>query len=172
MADERRGWQPDPFGVHEFRFFSDDGSATLLVRDGGVNSYDKPPADGERVQAPVPTDGAFVQTQVQERVPTDGAFVQTRLPTETGLVQGPDGSTPTAAPVPEPKAPLAAPDVVRPLREANPDSRDAGASTVAAGGSVSTSYAADLEVGQGRLRRGADRDGSKRRGADCNSSRW
>jgi hypothetical protein len=36
------GWVPDPYGVHEFRFFSADGKATLLVMDGGKRSYDKP----------------------------------------------------------------------------------------------------------------------------------
>jgi hypothetical protein len=45
MASELlRGWQPDPFGLHEFRFFSDDGKPTLLVRDGSVRTYDRPPA--------------------------------------------------------------------------------------------------------------------------------
>jgi hypothetical protein len=37
------GWVPDPYGVHEFRFFSTDGKPTLLVMDGGKRSYDKPP---------------------------------------------------------------------------------------------------------------------------------
>jgi hypothetical protein len=37
------GWVPDPYGLHEFRFFSADGKATLLVMDGGKRSYDKPP---------------------------------------------------------------------------------------------------------------------------------
>jgi hypothetical protein len=41
-----RGWQPDPFGLHEHRFFSDDGKPTLLVRDGSVRSYDPPPSTG------------------------------------------------------------------------------------------------------------------------------
>ena len=36
-------WRPDPYGFHEFRFFSDDGKPTLLVMDGGKTSYDKPP---------------------------------------------------------------------------------------------------------------------------------
>jgi hypothetical protein len=44
VADRLTGWQPDPYGVHEFRFFSDDGKATLLVRDRGVTSHDRPPA--------------------------------------------------------------------------------------------------------------------------------
>jgi hypothetical protein len=49
---ELRGWQPDPFGLHEFRFFSDDGKPTLLVRDGGVRSYDQPP-DGAPFLQPI-----------------------------------------------------------------------------------------------------------------------
>lgn len=36
-------WRPDPYGVHEFRFFSADGKPTLLVMDGGHTSYDQPP---------------------------------------------------------------------------------------------------------------------------------
>jgi hypothetical protein len=43
MADISKGWQRDPFGVHEFRFFSDDGKATRLVSDGGTTSFDPPP---------------------------------------------------------------------------------------------------------------------------------
>jgi hypothetical protein len=39
----RRGWHPDIFGIHEFRFYSDDGKPTLLVRDGGRQSHDPPP---------------------------------------------------------------------------------------------------------------------------------
>jgi len=43
MMGELRGWNPDPFGLHEFRFFSDDGKPTLLVRDGSQRSFDQPP---------------------------------------------------------------------------------------------------------------------------------
>jgi hypothetical protein len=48
MTDTRRGWQPDPFGAHELRFFSDDGKPTLLVRDGDTKSYDQPPPVGHQ----------------------------------------------------------------------------------------------------------------------------
>lgn len=41
MAD-LHGWQSDPFGLHEQRYFSQ-GKPTKLVRDGGVESYDPPP---------------------------------------------------------------------------------------------------------------------------------
>jgi hypothetical protein len=37
------GWHPDPFGTHEERLFKQ-GEPTPLVRDGGVGSYDDPPA--------------------------------------------------------------------------------------------------------------------------------
>lgn len=37
------GWYEDPFGAHEARWFSD-GRPTILVRDGGVESHDEPPA--------------------------------------------------------------------------------------------------------------------------------
>jgi hypothetical protein len=59
MPPELRGWQRDPFGVHEFRFFSDDGKPTLLVRDGDTKSYDKPPvsADGAYLWSPEPASG-------------------------------------------------------------------------------------------------------------------
>jgi hypothetical protein len=46
MAVERRGWRPDPYGVHEQRYFSLDGRPTRLVSDGGKTSYDPPPNDG------------------------------------------------------------------------------------------------------------------------------
>ena len=40
---EVEGWYKDPYGRHEDRWFSD-GTATSLVRDGGVTSHDDPPA--------------------------------------------------------------------------------------------------------------------------------
>lgn len=43
MTTRSTGWIPDPYGVHEFRFFSADGKPTLLVMDGQKKSYDKPP---------------------------------------------------------------------------------------------------------------------------------
>ena len=38
-----QGWHRDPYLVHEDRYFSD-GQPTKLVRDGGKESYDPPPA--------------------------------------------------------------------------------------------------------------------------------
>jgi hypothetical protein len=38
------GWHRDPYGIHEERWVSGDGAPTKLVRDGGHESYDPPPA--------------------------------------------------------------------------------------------------------------------------------
>jgi hypothetical protein len=40
---EAEGWYVDPYGVHEDRWISG-GSPTGLVRDGGVEAQDPPPA--------------------------------------------------------------------------------------------------------------------------------
>ena len=37
-----QNWCPDPFGVHEARWFSN-GIPTALVRDAGIESQDLPP---------------------------------------------------------------------------------------------------------------------------------
>jgi hypothetical protein len=47
VPGELKGWNRDPFEVHEWRFFSDDGKPTLLVRDGTLRSYDPPPVSGD-----------------------------------------------------------------------------------------------------------------------------
>ena len=39
-----QGWQADPFGLHEKRYFSS-GQPTKLVRDGDAESYDEPPVE-------------------------------------------------------------------------------------------------------------------------------
>ena len=40
---QAQGWYRDPYLVHEDRYFSA-GQPTKLVRDGGVEQYDPPPA--------------------------------------------------------------------------------------------------------------------------------
>ena len=45
------GWHPDPFGVHEARYFSADGQPTKLVRDRGAESFDEPPSGPDEVAA-------------------------------------------------------------------------------------------------------------------------
>ncbi len=45
------GWHPDPFGLHEGRYFNADGQPTKLVRDRGRESYDEPPSDPDEMAA-------------------------------------------------------------------------------------------------------------------------
>jgi len=81
-ADQQHGWQPDPFGIHEQRYFSQ-GQPTKLVKDGTKESYDPPPpitstarvavamgslADLEEVPSPVTAPSA-----PGSRVPATGA---------------------------------------------------------------------------------------------------
>jgi hypothetical protein len=44
-----QGWHPDPFGLHEARYFSAAGEPTKLVRDSGVETYDEPPSRADEV---------------------------------------------------------------------------------------------------------------------------
>jgi hypothetical protein len=46
-----RGWLPDPWGIHEYRYFSVDGYATRLVRDADVLSHDPPRHDSRGTSA-------------------------------------------------------------------------------------------------------------------------
>jgi hypothetical protein len=45
MLEELRGWQPDPYGLHELRYFTADGKPSRLVRDGETWSKENPPDD-------------------------------------------------------------------------------------------------------------------------------
>jgi hypothetical protein len=47
------GWNIDPYGLHEHRYFSG-GQPTKLVRDGGRESYDEPPDSPPPVVQPDP----------------------------------------------------------------------------------------------------------------------
>jgi hypothetical protein len=47
------GWNIDPYGLHEHRYFSG-GQPTNLVRDGGRESYDEPPDPPTSVVHPLP----------------------------------------------------------------------------------------------------------------------
>jgi hypothetical protein len=55
MADGRNGWQVDQFGMHELRFYADDGRPTRLVSDGGRESYDALPSSAVSSFAPPQT---------------------------------------------------------------------------------------------------------------------
>jgi hypothetical protein len=71
------GWSRDPFGLHEFRYFSL-GQPTKLVRDGSVEAYDEPPvefSDGSDAVAPLYSEPAPEAAAVLrvERVRFDSA---------------------------------------------------------------------------------------------------
>jgi hypothetical protein len=40
-AEELRGWYPDPFNLHELRYFSMDGKPIRLVSIGGSGPYQR-----------------------------------------------------------------------------------------------------------------------------------
>jgi hypothetical protein len=140
MVDELSGWQPDPFGVHEFRFFSDDGAATLLVRDGGINSYDKPPSSvpppsavGTFVRNSEPQPAAVLESQREfqhARAPEPQRSIAQRpspmlvpQPQSGGpMPQSVIAPEPQKAKAPQPPVSAVAPDVIRSLRDANPNS--------------------------------------------------
>jgi len=52
--DYANSWKPDPFGVHELRFFSADGRPTPLVMDAGKRSFDRPSATDHPSPAEIP----------------------------------------------------------------------------------------------------------------------
>jgi hypothetical protein len=91
MAALLKGWHPDPYGLHELRYFSMDGRPSRLVRDGDVQSSDPPPVDAPSPAPSLPP-----------------------LPT----VQRPPSVPPPYQPAVAPAAP--APEVARPRIEAPP----------------------------------------------------
>jgi hypothetical protein len=52
------GWQADPYGLHEARYFSQ-GQPTRLVRDGDRETYDEVPATGAAMNGSAPDLGSF-----------------------------------------------------------------------------------------------------------------
>ena len=71
MTSDLKGWHPDPFGIHEFRFFSQDGKPTRLVSDNNSKSYDDPPtttSNTDPASDPIATlDGASISQVEQEQ---------------------------------------------------------------------------------------------------------
>jgi hypothetical protein len=90
MEEVLTGWQPDPFGVHEKRFFTSGGLPTKLVSDGDIRSYDEPPSSPslgpspgaasrpEASQHPAPI--RQPEPTYQTRLPTDAPVRATELP--------------------------------------------------------------------------------------------
>jgi hypothetical protein len=88
MTDLRRGWQPDPFGAHEFRFFSDDGKPTLLVRDGETKAHDPPPPAHDGMSCL--EEPAVVEFRPEPAVTAPEAHPEApREPSHSGLVTPP-----------------------------------------------------------------------------------
>ena len=87
------GWEADPFGIHELRYFSQ-GQPTRLVKDGKVEAYDEPPTGGTPNPAPPPPPPMPGATAARVSMPPHGREVTI---------------APTSAPPPPP------PDAARPL---------------------------------------------------------
>ena len=77
-SEHEEGWYTDPYGRHEARWLSD-GTPTKLVRDGEVESYDKPPDEAptqkaERIEPEVAaTDGRDLLRVGEDQEPGDMA---------------------------------------------------------------------------------------------------
>jgi len=78
------GWQPDPYGMHEERFFRQ-GEPTPLVRDNGVGSYDESPRFVARTAHPTQP-----ASQAVSSVNGTASAVPTSTPRERGWYQLPD----------------------------------------------------------------------------------
>ena len=81
---ELHGWQADPYGMHEQRYFSQ-GQPTKLVRNRGLESYDPPPQNGQGPRQP----HVDVDTRVEAR--TNGASPGPAQPHVTLGQTGPGG---------------------------------------------------------------------------------
>jgi hypothetical protein len=68
-----QGWQPDPFGLHEMRYFSV-GNPTKLVRDGRTEAYDEPPANST-TELPESAEPEASQAAASARATTGGVLV-------------------------------------------------------------------------------------------------
>jgi putative flippase GtrA len=83
MAEELRGWYPDPFDLHELRYFSMDGKPTRLVSNGGRTSHDPPRPHpvgtippNPRLRGPDPQTGANAQALRESIAPHSQATTQ------------------------------------------------------------------------------------------------
>jgi hypothetical protein len=74
--DYADSWKPDPFGMHELRFFSADGKPTALVMDGGKRSFDRPAAQEHPVVPPPSAAAPSVETPPVETPPETAPVVE------------------------------------------------------------------------------------------------
>ena len=104
FAASLEGWQPDPFGTHEERFFMQ-GEPSPLVRDAGVGSYDDPRRSEVSTGSAFPphsraappsnsttawSDAGVVGGASASTVPTASSAVPTATPIQAGWYQLPD----------------------------------------------------------------------------------
>ncbi|MBO0824859.1 MAG: hypothetical protein J2P27_13520 [Actinobacteria bacterium] len=88
-----QGWQADPFGQHEKRYFSD-GQPTSLVRDGAAESRDEPPGGDS---PGMPGQAAGAAEAADAAAATDAAEATDAAPADRADV---DAAPPQADPVP------------------------------------------------------------------------
>ena len=95
-SGELQGWHPDPFGLHEVRYFSA-GRPTKLVRDGRVDTYDEPPEDG--VVATAAASAVDGHASAASAIQTAGAAAGPAATSVFAAAQGP-GQLPSASTAP------------------------------------------------------------------------
>ena len=132
---ELHGWQSDPFGLHEQRYFSQ-GQPTKLVRDRGREAYDPPPMSEPAMAAatahtasapPVPGTIGAPTAPPTFAPPATPSPPSPPVPTVAPAPVGPPESVPTAPPAPAPTPPL--PPEHTAAQPAGPDGSLAGTST-------------------------------------------
>src|SRR5215472_5303182 len=102
-ARELQGWHPDPFRLHEMRYFSV-GRPTKLVRDGRVEAYDEPPDDWSAAGAQITAIDGQLAAETRTELPATplvgasmpptaaGAMSATTLPTTAMPIQADPGA--------------------------------------------------------------------------------
>jgi hypothetical protein len=78
---QAQGWYRDPYLVHDDRYFSA-GQPTKLVRDGGIEQYDPPPAGPPKAEL----------VEVRQSEPTNGSDLRRADDPSAGAVYDPKGA--------------------------------------------------------------------------------
>jgi len=103
--DGHSGWQPDPTGRHQERYFNDNGIPTDLVRDDGIEFTDEdrvesnatqqgpPRVIARRISPPFPTPGPPEVTMPPKRADDTQPVLVTRYSTPAVVVPTPDAPT-------------------------------------------------------------------------------
>jgi putative flippase GtrA len=112
MADDLKGWHPDPFGVHAFRYFSLDGMPSRLVHDGGRTTLDPPFPAPPRTDAGTPDaadTGSYVRPitrqSIRPPIATEGTDPPSASDPATPELLTSEVLTPELLPSPPPRRP-------------------------------------------------------------------